>query len=955
MLKLKHISKEYKTGALVQRALDDVSLTLRDNEFVAILGPSGSGKTTLLNLIGGLDRYDTGDLIINCVSTKEYRDRDWDSYRNHSVGFVFQSYNLIEHQSVLANVELALTISGVRRKERRLRAKEVLKKVGLEEHVHKRPSQLSGGQMQRVAIARALINNPKILLADEPTGALDTETSIQVMELLKEVARDRLVVMVTHNPELAEAYATRTVSLRDGRIVGDTDPVEEADEATALHKNFGRASMSFFTALSLSFKNLLTKKARTILTSFAGSIGIIGIAMILALSTGVNNYIYDIQKETMTSYPITMQAETLDLSTIFKAGRDTVENGEVSHKLDAVYSNTDGFEMASLASTSMTKNNLTKFKEFLEDESSEIRDYIGEVGVVYTYDTNFFLYTYDEDGFLVNTDGSTLTEKQSLTGTIIGNMSQAMGSMMTSPSASAFSGSSMTSMKTGSMSTVQITEQLLPRRDGTGISEVVLNNYTLIDGGHWPERYDEVVLAVNENQEIAASLLYQLGFLPTAEYRELLETVEKGEDLKLSEDSFSYDEIYEKEFYLLPACDLYEEGENGLFSDVSASPEKLKKALSDAVKVHITGIVYPKGEQTFISAPIGYTQAFTDYLIDRAEKSEVVAAQKKSPGKSVLSGLNFEPEQDADKVADAKTYLSSLGVSEKARFFDELTSLAALVGGTPVPPSADAQTLPEGVGLPSEMTHGTLPPTGGMPSQLPTDESTKAAMLDAYLENPKDEELLKIYDLYISPGTYDETLNAIGLVSREAPQSVSIYVDSFEDKDAVTRLIDEYNAKAKEEDKISYTDIVGLLMSTVTTIIDVISYVLIAFVSVSLVVSSIMIGIITYISVLERTKEIGILRAIGASKKNISQVFNAETFVIGLFSGLLGVGVTLLLTLPINSLIHTLSGITTIHATLPPIAAVILIILSMILTFIGGLIPSKKAAKMDPVRALRSE
>ncbi|MBQ2253067.1 MAG: FtsX-like permease family protein, partial [Clostridia bacterium] len=572
----------------------------------------------------------------------------------------------------------------------------------------------------------------------------------------------------------------------------------------------------------------------------------------------------------------------------------------------------------------MTKNNLTKFKEFLEDESSEIRDYIGEVGVVYTYDTNFFLYTYDEDGFLVNTDGSTLTEKQSLTGTIIGNMSQAMGSMMTSPSASAFSGSSMTSMKTGSMSTVQITEQLLPRRDGTGISEVVLNNYTLIDGGHWPERYDEVVLAVNENQEIAASLLYQLGFLPTAEYRELLETVEKGEDLKLSEDSFSYDEIYEKEFYLLPACDLYEEGENGLFSDVSASPEKLKKALSDAVKVHITGIVYPKGEQTFISAPIGYTQAFTDYLIDRAEKSEVVAAQKKSPGKSVLSGLNFEPEQDADKVADAKTYLSSLGVSEKARFFDELTSLAALVGGTPVPPSADAQTLPEGVGLPSEMTHGTLPPTGGMPSQLPTDESTKAAMLDAYLENPKDEELLKIYDLYISPGTYDETLNAIGLVSREAPQSVSIYVDSFEDKDAVTRLIDEYNAKAKEEDKISYTDIVGLLMSTVTTIIDVISYVLIAFVSVSLVVSSIMIGIITYISVLERTKEIGILRAIGASKKNISQVFNAETFVIGLFSGLLGVGVTLLLTLPINSLIHTLSGITTIHATLPPIAAVIL-------------------------------
>ncbi|MBQ2730753.1 MAG: ABC transporter ATP-binding protein, partial [Clostridia bacterium] len=577
MLKLKHISKEYKTGTLVQKALDDVSLTLRDNEFVAVLGPSGSGKTTLLNIIGGLDRYDTGDLVINCVSTKEYRDRDWDSYRNHSVGFVFQSYNLIEHQSVLANVELALTISGVRRKERRQRAKEVLKKVGLEDHLHKRPSQLSGGQMQRVAIARALINNPKILLADEPTGALDTETSIQVMELLREVAQDRLVVMVTHNPDLAETYATRTVRLRDGKIVGDTAPVEETEEAKTEHKNFGRTSMSFFTALTLSFKNLLTKKTRTLLTSFAGSIGIIGIAMILALSTGVNNYIYDIQKETMTSYPITMQAETLDLSTIFKAGRDTVENEEVAHKIDAVYSNTDGFEMASLASTSMTKNNLTKFKEFLEDESSEIQSYIGDVGVVYTYDTKFSLYTYDDDGFLVNTDGSTLTEKQSLTGTIIGNMSQAMGSMMTSPSASAFSGSSMSSM-----STVQIAEQLLPRRDATGISQVVLDNYTLIDGGHWPEQYNEVVLVVNENQEIAASLLYQLGFLPTAEYRELLETVEKGEELNLSEDSFSYDEIYEKEFYLLPACDLYEEGEDGLFSDISSSPDKLKKALEDA-------------------------------------------------------------------------------------------------------------------------------------------------------------------------------------------------------------------------------------------------------------------------------------------------------------------------------------------------------------------------------------
>ncbi len=947
MLKLKHIQKQYQTGALVQKALDDVSLTLRDNEFVAILGPSGSGKTTLLNLIGGLDRYDSGDLIIDDVSTKEYRERDWDSYRNHSVGFVFQSYNLIEHQSVLSNVELALTISGIRRRERRQRAREALCRVGLEEHLHKRPSQLSGGQMQRVAIARALVNNPRILLADEPTGALDTETSVQVMELLAEVARDRLVVMVTHNPELAEAYANRTVLLRDGKIVGDTNPVTDEEERATVHKNFGRASMSFFTALSLSFNNLLTKKARTVLTSFAGSIGIIGIALILSLSTGVSNYINAIQKDTMTSYPITIEASSLDLSAIFDAGRDSVADTSVDHALDKIYSNTDGFEIASLASTSLTKNNLTKFRDYLSDPNSEIARYIGENGVVYTYDTKFSLYTYDDEDFLVNTDGSTLTEKESITGTIIGNMSQMMANMGSSMSSSA------TSFSSGPSSSTPAVEQLLPSRDGTGISPAIRENYTLIEGGRWPESYDEMVLVVGANHVLPAAVLYRLGFLPTAEYRKLIEAIEQGEEPELDTDAFSYREIYEREFLLLSASDLYVENEEGHFESAAENVEKLDALLEDAVKMHITGIVYANGDESFISAPLAYTQALTDYLIEHTEESPVVKAQKKNKDKNVLNGMGFEPDSDEEKVQDTLTYLSSLGVSEKARFFDQLMSFASLQSSSSA--FGDSQTTQADIGA-LQGTAGTMQgTTGTMQGSAAVSEAQKAALLDAYLADPQEDQLLKIYELYISPGSYEDNLTAFGLVSYDAPSSVSIYVDTFEAKDEVSRCIEEYNRAAKEEDKITYVDFVGLLMSSITTIIDVISYVLIAFVSVSLVVSSIMIGIITYISVLERTKEIGILRAIGASRRNISRVFNAETFMIGLLAGLFGVGLTLLFNLPINAVIHALSGIDTINAVLPSQAGVILVLLSMLLTFLGGLIPAKKAAGMDPVRALRSE
>ncbi len=965
MLNLLHICKEYKTAGFTQKALNDVSLTLRDNEFVAILGPSGSGKTTLLNIIGGLDRYDSGDLIINDVSTREYKDRDWDSYRNHSIGFVFQNYNLIPHQSVLANVELALTISGIRRSDRRERARQALIKVGLEDHLHKKPNQLSGGQMQRVAIARALVNNPKILLADEPTGALDTETSVQVMELLKEVAQDRLVVMVTHNPELAEAYATRIVKLQDGKITDDSDPVPQNEENKAQHRNFGRASMSFLASLNLSFNNLLTKKARAILTSFAGSIGIIGIALILAISTGVNNWINDIQKDTMTSYPITIDAQTIDLSRIFEAGQKSATDHTADHDNDAVYSNTAGFELASVASGSLTKNNLTKFKEYLNDPDSEIHQYLGENGVVYTYSTKFSLYNHDSDGFLVNTDGSTLSKDQSLTGAVVGGMSQ----MLSGGSSTASGGS----VQMGSINMARSDiSQMLPNREGRDISPAILENYKVL-AGDWPQSYDEVVLVVDQNNEISAAKLYQLGLLPTAEYRALIEKIEAQEELNLESVRFDYNELLGETFQLLCACDLYEEGENGLWANVSTNPARVEELLRDtAVELKIVGVVRADGDQSFISTPLAYTQSLTDYLIDHTAESAVVQAQMDRPNVNILTGMAFEPESDEEKIANTIAHLSALSVSEKAKFFDELMALAQMSGqtvpgeGMPsegMPEDAIADSIPEGMGKAGQLSKGVSP--DALPEEMNPDamsgntavsaEVQKAAMLDAYLADPKEEELLLIYQNKLSPGKFENNLSLFGVVDRDAPASISLYADSFEDKDLIAGCISRYNESVDEIDQITYTDFVGLIMSSMTNIIDVISYVLIAFVSVSLVVSSIMIGIITYISVLERTKEIGILRAIGASKRNISQVFNAETFIIGLLSGLLGVGVTLLFLLPINAIIHAVTDVTTFVAKLPAGAALVLIALSMILTIISGLFPASKAAKRDPVTALRSE
>ena len=905
MLQIQRVSKKFITGELTQTALNGVSLNLRDNEFVAILGPSGSGKTTLLNIIGGLDRYDRGDLIINGISTKKYKDPDWDAYRNHTIGFVFQSYNLIPHQTVLANVELALTISGISRKERRKRAKQALEKVGLGNQLHKKPNQMSGGQMQRVAIARALVNNPDILLADEPTGALDTETSVQVMELLKEVAKDRLVVMVTHNPELAEEYATRIVRLRDGNIIDDTDPfeVDRSDLRRPKHKSMGKASMSFLTALSLSFNNLRTKKARTLLTSFAGSIGIIGIALILALSTGVNTYITDIQKSTMTSYPITIEAQAIDLSGMLEMGQESAgrPQDELDHDLDGVYSNGTMMEMASTMISSITENNLTEFKKYLDDPYSKIHEHVGENGIVYSYATKFDVFTYDPDGALVNTDGSTLTGGS---GGMMGGM---MGNMMPNASNNHFS-------------------QLMPGANNELISPAVEESYEVLYGT-WPQAYDEIVLVLNRNNEIAAGTLYELGLLPSAEYKDLMAQINNGQEVVLETQMWTYEELCQKEFYMVPACDMYVKQENGTFASIENDEAELKALLETARQLKIVGVVRlnENAETALISQTLAYTKELTDYIMTHTDNCDVVTAQQNNKEVNVLNGLNFSPSDNATKINDAKQYIETMGISEKAALCKNMLQLMY----------ADS---PDFAGQMMNMS-----------------ETELANMLDMYLQDPDDQVLLAIYNSYISSGTYDENMESFGVVSADAPASINIYADSFEAKDAIAACITDYNETVTEEAQITYTDYVGLLMSSVTTIINVISYVLIAFVAVSLVVSSIMIGIITYISVLERTKEIGILRAIGASKRNVAQVFNAETFIVGLCSGLIGIGITLLVLIPGNMVIHAIAGTNNVSAALPFDSAVVLVALSVVLTMIGGLIPSKKAAQKDPVTALRSD
>jgi putative ABC transport system permease protein len=896
------VTKTYPSGDTVVHALRGIDLALRDSEFVAVLGQSGSGKTTLLNLIGGLDRYDSGDIVIGDVSTKDYSDRDWDSYRNHSVGFVFQTYNLIPHQTVLANVELALTISGVGPAERKRRATEALTQVGLADQLRKLPNQLSGGQMQRVAIARALVNDPDILLADEPTGALDSDTSLQVMDLLKEVARDRLVVMVTHNPDLADRYATRVVKLHDGAIVADSHPFTPEKAVQAEHRNLGKATMSFATALSLSFNNLRTKKGRTIMTAFAGSIGIIGIALIIALSTGVNNFITDTQKETMLSYPVTIQAQSLDLSSLSEEFSGGNRRGELTHELDQVYANNRAIQMMSDVTASVKQNNLTPFKAYLDDPASPIHQYLGENGVVYTYAVKFDTYGVDPDGVLVKTDGS--------------DFNSGGGQEM----ASQWQDSPLASLSSSTIPLNHFTE-LLPGQNGEPVSPAVIANYDLL-AGSWPTDADEVVLMVDSHNEVDLSYLYELGFLPSADYQALLDDILAGKEATLPDAHWTYADILGRTFYAVPAVDYYQ-ASGSVYTSVAADKEAAADvAQTSGIQLTVTGIVRSQEDNPFSqwSTGIGYTSLLTDEVIAVTNSSPVVLAQEADPDRNVLNGAAFAPGDDAQKVADARSYLSGLGISDKAKM---MTQMMALQG------QAD-QTAALG-------------------------EAQLAGLFDQHFATAGDAELLQIYNAYITPGTYDDNMKAFGVVDYDAPATISLYADSFENKEAIGDCIADYNATQSEADQITYTDLVGLLMGSVTTMINVVTYVLVAFVGVSLVVSSIMIGIITFISVLERTKEIGILRAIGASKRNISQVFNAETFIVGLLSGVIGVGVSLLLLIPGNAIIHHVTGLPDVNAVLPVTVGAVLIVLSMVLTLIAGIIPSRAAAKKDPVVALRTE
>ena len=857
MLRLENIKKDYITGDSKVEALKGITLQFRKSEFVSILGQSGCGKTTLLNIIGGLDRYTSGDLVINGKSTKEFKDKDWDSYRNHSVGFVFQTYNLIPHQTILSNVELALTLSGVSKSDRRKKAIKALEDVGLGEQIHKKPNQLSGGQMQRVAIARALVNDPEIILADEPTGALDTKTSVQIMEILKKISKDRLIIMVTHNPELAEKYSSRIIRILDGKITDDSNPytVENEEKEDRTTKANSKVSMSFFTALSLSLNNLMTKKGRTFLTAFAGSIGIIGIALILSLSSGMQTYINRVEEDTLSSYPITVQDETIDMTSMMTSLMG--EEEDTAHEDEKVYSKNTVTDMLSTISTKIQSNNLEEFKKYLDDESSEIRNYTNAIQYSYNLDLNI----YKEN-----------TNEESEDNFVQVNPSQI------------FSKLGMSDMENMMIAETNVWQELLNN------PELLQSQYDVL-AGKWPEKYNEVVLVVDENNEILDYTLYSLGILDQDELEEKYQKIQDGEAVEEEEQkSYTYDELLNTKFKLLLNTDYYEK-DGDIWIDKSKDDDYIKEKLEDAEEIEVVGIIRPSEGTvaTAMSGTIGYTKELTEHVINKINDAEIVKGQKENPDINVFTGIEF-PE-DTDKRFD----FSSL--TDEQRMY--MASLS---------------------------------------------EEELAELMQQYTEN--------------ASATYEGNLEKMGVVDLERPSTISIYPKDFESKDSIATSIENYNQKqrdeGKEENVITYTDLVGTMMSSVSTIIDAISYVLIAFVAISLVVSSIMIGIITYISVLERTKEIGILRSIGASKKDISRVFNAETFIVGLGAGILGIVVTLILNIPINMVIKSVTDIGGL-SSLPVFGGVALVIISMLLTVIAGLIPARMASKKDPVEALRTE
>lgn len=999
MLSLKSITKDYIAGDSRVEALRGVSIEFRKKEFVAILGPSGCGKTTLLNIVGGLDKYTSGDLSISGKSTKSFSDRDWDTYRNHSIGFVFQSYNLIPHQSVLSNVELALTLSGVSKSERKKRATDALCRVGLSDQIHKKPNQLSGGQMQRVAIARALVNDPEILLADEPTGALDSTSSTQIMELLKEISGDKLIIMVTHNPELAEKYADRKIKLLDGVVIEDTNPYEgevypevadKKEKSKTKDKKKSRSSMSFLTALSLSLNNLMTKKTRTILTSFAGSIGIIGIALILSVSSGVQAYIDRVQEDTLSSYPIMLQKESVDMNELASVMMDTNESDKIEHELDKVYASPILYDlMNKMNSMETTKNNLSAFREHLE-ESGKFDEFTS--AIQYTYDLDFNIYTKNSDGKIIKSDIMEMMAE-------IYNMDVSM--MQTeNPMFSSFGN-------------IDVWQEMLAGDDGELINELLYEQYDILYG-NWPKNKNEIVIVVNQNNEISDMSLYALGLKTAEELKANLLATREGEQIDLeSLGSWSYEEICSLEFKLIPSTEKYSKQENGTYVDITSKntstdlygdgviPSYLYDS-SKAISLRVSGIIRQNDDATsaMLQGTIGYTSALTEYVIAEAVNTDIVREQLENPEIDILTGLPFKPQNFVEPTNEEKAEHFIDGtrdatVEEKAKYYIELLSI----------PTSDylASTVEAMLsGMSDEQINAMLiaaftaqfeeldeEKAAEQISQI-TDEAKKeyvnkiltmqiteqyaketvaklsaiapealASLFDAEVENMSVDSLVLMNEKYMpskySESSYEENLKLIGYVDESSPDGINIFAKTFEDKDAVADLIEEYNKSVTEEKQISYTDYVALLMSSVTTIISAISYVLIAFVAISLVVSSIMIGIITYISVLERTKEIGILRAIGASKKDISRVFNAETLIVGFTAGAIGIGITLLLNILINVILYALTGIGNLRAILPVGGMIALVLISMILTFIAGLIPSRIAAKKDPVVALRSE